>query len=75
MNIIFDRPKSDDQSFFSVSKNNLVMKVPPLLTSRVIYEGLSVDSIIQIFEDSLTKGPSKEKFVFYGFDKEKFLWD
>ena len=73
--MFYERTQNTDPSMFSVKKNNFVMKVPPSLTSRAIYEGLSVDSMIQIFEDSLIKGPSEDLYFFYGFKKEKFLWN
>lgn len=72
--IIYNRKENNDPSLFSVTKENLTMKVPPLLTSRAIYEGLSVDSMVEIFEDSYRRGASKSGYVFYGFEKEKYLW-
>lgn len=73
--ILYERKNNIDQSMFSVNKDRLTMKVPPTLTARAIYEGLSVDSIVQIFEDALRRGPvDLEYAVFYGYDKEKYLW-
>lgn len=74
--IIYERKNNTDPSMFSVKKDKLTMKVPPTLTARAIYEGLAVDSIVQIFEDALRKGPAKKEYaLFYGYEKEKYLWN
>ena len=73
--IVYERKVNTDPSMFSVSKDKLTMKVPPTLTARAIYEGLSVDSMVQIFEDTLQKGPIDIEYaLFYGYAKEKYLW-
>ena len=79
--LIYDRDREQNDNFdansmFSVSKDRLRLSVPPFLTARAIYEGLSVDSLVQIFEDTLRKGPIDLKHaIFYGYEKEKYLWD
>lgn len=74
--LIYQRKNNTEPSMFSVKKGKLNMKVPPALTARVIYEGLAVESVVQIFEDSLRKGPAKsDGYVFYGYEKEKYLWN
>lgn len=76
LDIIYNRSKnSNDPSMFSVTKNNLIMKVPPLLATRAIFEGLSVDSLVDIFENSLKEGIKSSEYFFYGFEKERFLWE
>lgn len=76
-NIISERsPESEDKSMFTLKKGSLSISIPPLLYSRAIYEGLSVDSIILELEDILKSGPKDKKYaLFYGFTKEKFLWE
>lgn len=74
--LIYQRKNYTEPSMFSVKKDMFAMKVPPALTARAIYEGLAVKSIVQIFEDSFRKGPTKsDGYVFYSYEKEKYLWN
>ena len=74
--LIYKRKNNTDPSMFSVKKDMFNLKVSPGLTARAIYEGLAVESVIQIFEDSFRKSSTKsDGYVFYGYEKEKFLWD
>ena len=73
--ICHERRNNTEPSLFSVKKDKLTMKIPPTLAARAIYEGLAIPSIVQIFEDALRKGPvHAENNVFYGYEKEKYLW-
>lgn len=76
-NIIYYRKEdSEDKSVFTVSKENLRIKIPPTIFSRVVYEGLSISSLVQIFENTLQKGPIDTNYgLFYGFEKEYLIWN
>jgi len=76
IDIIYNRKNRSDPHLFSVKKNGLTLQFPPTEASRAIFEGLSVDSIVQTFEDALSKGPIDAEYaLFYGYEKEKYLWD
>lgn len=60
---------------FSVHKENVYLKVPPLVLSRIVYEGLHIDSIIKLFDDATNiKNQGNSLAQFYGFKDEKYLW-
>lgn len=74
--IIYKRKNNVDPSMFSVKKDKFIMKIPPTLMARAIFEGLTVESIIRIFEDSMKNVPiDNGEFAFYGYEKEKYLWN
>lgn len=76
-NIIFDREQSDsEKSMFTVTKNHLNILVPPTLVARVLYEGLSIRSLIDLFEGDRKSATAGSNFGYmYEFEKEYELWD
>lgn len=76
-NTIEERINEKNKKFmFTITKNNLTITIPPALYNRAIYEGMTIDSILTYAEDVIKKGPEDLEFaLFYGFTKEKYLWD
>lgn len=67
-------PKTDP--FCIIKKGQLNIAVPPSLIARIIFEGLSLKSLLLIFEEIRIAGPTGQKdALIYGYSGERQLWE
>jgi hypothetical protein len=67
-------PKTDP--FCVIKKGKLTIAVPPSMIARVVFEGISVKSLLLIFDAIRLAGAfGREEPMIYGFSGEAQLWE